>query len=145
VIVEDAQFSHEQANALGYAIAREIADNRLWPGGIRLRSEPLEPWESTWRVLSEGPRAEPWQAELQPRLEMRLRVDRYSTFGDELPHEELVARLLEARRQIAALVVQPFPYRDTYVNGTVDVAVEPFLSADARWLELRVGVTLFEV
>jgi hypothetical protein len=31
------------------------------------------------------------------------------------------------------------------VNGTVDRDTEPFLSAGERWLELRVGITLFEV
>jgi hypothetical protein len=144
VIVEDAQFTTEEADGFGYAIARQIAANRLWPGGIRLRSEPLAPWQSKWRSFGNGPAA-PWQVEPQPRLEMRLRVDRHGILGDELPHEELVARLSEARRQIAAFVAQPFAYSDTFVNGTADRDTEPFLSADERSLELRVGITLFEL
>ena len=83
VIVEDAQFTTEEADELGYAIARKIAANRLWPAGIRLRSEPLAPWQSRARSFDDGPRA-PWQVEAQPRLDMRLRVDRHDIFGDEV-------------------------------------------------------------
>jgi hypothetical protein len=144
VIVEDAMFSAAEADALGYAIVQQVAANRLWPGGIRLRSEPLAPWQSEWRLLTDGPRPTAWQVELEPRLELRLRVDRYGLFGDELPDGEGSARLVEARRQIAAFVAQPFPLGDTYVDGTVDVEPEPF-AADERWLELPVGVTLFEL
>jgi hypothetical protein len=36
-------------------------------------------------------------------------------------------------------------FADTYVVGTVDVEPEPFTSDDERWLELHVGVTLFEI
>jgi hypothetical protein len=146
VIVEEAAFSTEQADTLGYSIARQIADAGRWPGGIRLRSEPLAPWKSRWRLLADdSSKPCPWQVELQTRLEMRLRVDRYGIFGDELPHEELVARLCDARRQIAAFVAQPFPYFDTHVNATVGVEPDPFVSDDERWLELHVAVTLFEV
>jgi hypothetical protein len=146
VIAEHAVLSAEQADKLGYAIVRQIANNGLLPAGIRLRTEPLPPWESTSRLLpdeSSGPM--PWQVEPHPRIEIRLRVARYDIFGNELPREELAARLHEVRRQIAAVLANPFVFHDNYVEGTIDAETELLDSDDERSLELRVGVTLFEL
>lgn len=146
IVEEDALFTAGQADALGLAIVRQIANNRFWPAGITLRSEPLPPYESTSRRLPDSSsRPMPWQFEQHPRIEMRLRVRRFDIFGDELPREELVMRLYEARCQIATLLAQPVMLSDTYLEGTVDIKPELIESDPDRVLELRVGVTLFEV
>jgi hypothetical protein len=48
---------------------------RLLRAGNRVGTQP---WQSKWRSFGDGPRA-PWQAEPQPRLEMRLRAGRHGT------------------------------------------------------------------
>lgn len=145
MIVEEAVFSSEQAVEFGRLITRQIANSGLWPGGVAVRTEPLPPYESKARLLPDGnSRPMPWLIEPMPRLELRLRARRHDIFGDELPSEELLARLRTAKREIATLLGEPVFFSDTLVEATVDHEEEVVDADDGRSIDLRFGLTLLE-
>jgi hypothetical protein len=91
----------------------------------------------------------PWRRELEPRLACTLAArlhDPHGRFGmAEVGEEELGTVLRQAKSEVQRLLNERLIYSDAVIKGHVDYEDELARGDDERNLELRFGITLFEV
>jgi hypothetical protein len=151
VIVEDSTFSVEEADAFSRQVERLLAYSGKWNSLIRMRMEPLPPYESRVRPLPlEGSKPIPWLLEREPRLACILAVrghDPNAHFRKPEKRQKEVLRtiLRQAKSEMQTLLNERLIYGHTVVEGQVDHEDQLVCGNDERNLELRFAITLLEV
>jgi hypothetical protein len=140
MLLEDSVFSDAEADAFGRLLGRAASARSGWPGGVRLKSIPIEPYVSKARMLpAPGMNPMPWLLQPQPRLQINLRA-RSADGG----HEASRKRLLDAQREIAVVLSEGIPFLTRYFQGDIDCKTE-FVGSDRdATLDLILAITLLE-